>query len=223
MKPRADAEVAVVGAGVMGLATARALAQAGRDVVVCEQFEVGHGGGSSHGGSRIVRLSYPEERWVRLAQEAYPLWQELEAAWGRALLDQPGTLDLGDWQRTASARGVRCAVRGARRGRDRAALPDPAGGRPRAGSSRQTAGSSTPTWRCRRCSARRPSRRRGASGANADRVDRGRGRDGLARRAACEGRRRDGGRLGAGTRRSRRDADARDDVVLLRSTSRCRP
>jgi sarcosine oxidase len=97
VKPRADAEVAVVGAGVMGLATARVLAQAGRDVVVCEQFEIGHGGGSSHGGSRIVRLSYPEERWVRLAQEAYPLWQELEAAWGRALLDQPGTLDLGDW------------------------------------------------------------------------------------------------------------------------------
>ena len=98
MKPRPDAEVAVVGAGVMGLATARVLAQAGRDVVVCEQFEVGNAHGSSHGGSRIVRLSYPEERWVRLAQEAYPLWQQLEAAWGRALIDQPGTLDLGDWE-----------------------------------------------------------------------------------------------------------------------------
>ena len=113
MKPRADAEVAIVGAGVMGLATARVLAQAGRDVVVCEQFEVGHSGGSSHGGSRIVRLSYPEERWVRLAQEAYPLWQELEAAWGRALLDQPGTLDLGDWeanQRALTACGVACEV-----------------------------------------------------------------------------------------------------------------
>ena len=87
-----------MGAGVMGLATAWALARAGRSVVVCEQFEVGHANGSSHGGSRIIRLSYPEERWVRLAQEAYPLWQELEAGWGRALLDQPGTIDLGDWQ-----------------------------------------------------------------------------------------------------------------------------
>ena len=57
-----DAEVVIVGAGVMGLATARALARAGRDVVVCEQFEVGHKRGSSHGGSRIVRLSYPDER-----------------------------------------------------------------------------------------------------------------------------------------------------------------
>jgi sarcosine oxidase len=98
VKPRADAEVAVVGAGVMGLATAWALARAGRSVVVCEQFDVGHVNGSSHGGSRIVRLSYPEERWVRLAQEAYPVWQELEAGWGRALLDQPGTIDLGDWR-----------------------------------------------------------------------------------------------------------------------------
>ena len=109
MKPRADAEVAVVGAGVMGLATARALARVGRDVVVCEQFEVGHAGGSSHGGSRIIRLSYPDERWVQLAREAYPLWQELEAGWGRALLDQPGTLDLGDWEaneRALSASGV---------------------------------------------------------------------------------------------------------------------
>ena len=98
-----DAEVVIVGAGVMGLATARALARAGRDVVLCEQFEVGHEHGSSHGGSRIVRLSYPDERWVRLAQEAYPLWRELEAECGRALLEQPGTLDLGDWQANRDA------------------------------------------------------------------------------------------------------------------------
>ena len=89
MKPRADAEVAVVGAGVMGLATARVLAQAGRDVVICEQFEVGNSGGSSHGGSRIVRLSYPDEQWVRLAQESYPLWQELEAAYEKLVREKP--------------------------------------------------------------------------------------------------------------------------------------
>ena len=92
-----DTEVVVVGAGVMGLAAARALAQAGRDVVICEQFELGHERGSSHGSSRIVRLSYPEERWVRLAQESFPLWRELEAECGRRLLDLHGTLDLGDW------------------------------------------------------------------------------------------------------------------------------
>jgi sarcosine oxidase len=92
-----DTEVVVVGAGVMGLATARALGKAGREVVVCEQFELGHARGSSHGSSRIVRLSYPDERWVRLAQESFPLWRELEAESGRRLLDLQGTLDLGDW------------------------------------------------------------------------------------------------------------------------------
>ena len=93
-----DTEVVVVGAGVMGLAAARALVQAGRDVVVCEQFETGHDRGSSHGSARIVRLSYPDERWVRLAQETFPLWRELEAESGTALLDLQGTLDLGDWE-----------------------------------------------------------------------------------------------------------------------------
>ena len=73
----ADVEVVVVGAGVMGAATARALARAGRDTLLVEQFEPGHERGSSHGSSRIVRLSYPAVEWVRLAQESYPLWREL--------------------------------------------------------------------------------------------------------------------------------------------------
>ncbi len=42
-------DVAVVGAGVMGLASAWAIARKGRDVAVLEQFEVGHPFGSSHG------------------------------------------------------------------------------------------------------------------------------------------------------------------------------
>ena len=92
-----DTEIAVVGACVMGLATARELKRAGRDVVVLEQFRLGHDRGSSHGTSRIVRLSYPEARWVRLAQESFPLWRELEAESGRTLLELHGTLDLGDW------------------------------------------------------------------------------------------------------------------------------
>jgi sarcosine oxidase len=98
-----DAEIVVVGAGVMGLATARVLAQAGRDVVVLEQFELGHDRGSSHGSSRIVRLSYPEARWVRLARESYPLWRALEAESGETLLELRGTLDLGDWEANRDA------------------------------------------------------------------------------------------------------------------------
>ena len=95
---RLDVEIVVVGAGVMGLATARELARAGRAVALVEQFRVGHARGSSHGRSRIFRLSYPDARWVRLAQEAVPLWGELEAEAGETLIERHGSLDLGDWR-----------------------------------------------------------------------------------------------------------------------------
>jgi sarcosine oxidase len=86
--------VSVVGAGVMGLATARALAQRGHDVTVYEQFELKHAHGSSHGSSRIFRLSYADEHWIRLAQRAYELWRELERESGRELLVLHGLLDV---------------------------------------------------------------------------------------------------------------------------------
>ena len=86
--------VAVIGAGVMGLAAARELARAGREVTVYEQFRVGHRHGSSHGSSRIFRLSYPEPEWVALAQEALAGWRELEAESGETLLELNGLLEL---------------------------------------------------------------------------------------------------------------------------------
>lgn len=89
-------EVAVVGAGVMGLATARALARQGHEVEVYEQFRVGHKRGSSHGRSRIVRLAYPEESWVRLAQEAMAGWRALERETGETLLQLSGFAELVD-------------------------------------------------------------------------------------------------------------------------------
>jgi sarcosine oxidase len=85
--------VAVVGAGVMGLASARALAQRGEDVTVYEQFELGHDRGSSHGASRIFRLSYLEDTWIALAQRAYALWRELERETGARLLKLNGLID----------------------------------------------------------------------------------------------------------------------------------
>jgi sarcosine oxidase len=86
--------VSVVGAGVMGLAAARAIAQRGHDVTVYEQFELGHTRGSSHGTSRIFRLSYADESWIRLAQRAYELWRVLERESNRQLLVNYGLLDV---------------------------------------------------------------------------------------------------------------------------------
>lgn len=90
-----DADIVVIGAGITGVATARALAQAGRGVVLIDQFGPAHARGSSHGTSRIFRLSYPDQRYVRLAQGALQSWRELEAECGERLLVQTGALDLG--------------------------------------------------------------------------------------------------------------------------------
>jgi sarcosine oxidase len=78
----------------MGLATAWALRRGGREPLVLEQFAIGHTRGSSHGATRIFRLAYDEPEWVRLAQEALPLWRELESECGEPLLDFTGLLDM---------------------------------------------------------------------------------------------------------------------------------
>jgi sarcosine oxidase len=88
-------KVAVVGAGVNGAAAARALVRRGHDVVVHEQFELGHRRGSSHGASRIYRLAYSEREWVELARESIARWRELEAETGERLLEPVGLIEYG--------------------------------------------------------------------------------------------------------------------------------
>lgn len=88
-------DVIVVGGGVMGCAAAYHLAQDRRRVLLLEQFALGHTNGSSHGHSRIIRLAYDGEDYVRLAQAAFPLWRALEAESGAALLLMTGGVDLG--------------------------------------------------------------------------------------------------------------------------------
>src|SRR3989440_3105808 len=79
----------------MGAATAYALARAGHDAILLEQFELGHTRGSSHGEARIFRLVYADPHWVAQARRALPLWRELEAESGEEILRTTGSLDLG--------------------------------------------------------------------------------------------------------------------------------
>jgi sarcosine oxidase len=85
----------VVGGGVTGTATALAAARRGLRTVLLERFHLGHRHGSSHGPSRIIRLSYHEADYVTLAREAYGRWRALEREYGQSLLRTTGGLDCG--------------------------------------------------------------------------------------------------------------------------------
>jgi monomeric sarcosine oxidase len=104
----AEVDVVVVGAGVMGSATAWWLARRGRSVVLVDQFEAGHARGSSHGATRIFRFAYADRRYVRMAMAALPLWRELEDDAGEILLETTGAVDHGD---VASIQATATALR----------------------------------------------------------------------------------------------------------------
>lgn len=86
----------VIGLGGMGSATAFHLARRGRRVLGLEQFELLHERGSSHGLTRIIRLTYHEHpSYVPLLRRSYELWHELEALAGERLLVTTGSIEGG--------------------------------------------------------------------------------------------------------------------------------
>jgi monomeric sarcosine oxidase len=91
----ADVDVLIVGAGLMGSATAWSAARRGASVVVLEQFAPHHAMGSSHGSARIVRRAYGDPLYTRLTGRAFELWRELELANDVHLLRPLGGLDFG--------------------------------------------------------------------------------------------------------------------------------
>jgi len=107
-------EFIVVGAGLLGLAAARALASRGREVLVVEQAEIGHLAGGSHGSCRIFRLGYGDPAYVSMARHARELWREAEASCGARLLHPAPHLTFGDGlaavQAAMSAAGAPCRL-----------------------------------------------------------------------------------------------------------------
>jgi sarcosine oxidase len=86
----------VLGLGGMGSATSFHLARRGQRVLGLEQFGPLHEQGSSHGLTRIIRLSYHEHpSYVPLLRRSYELWHELEGIAGEELLVTTGSLEGG--------------------------------------------------------------------------------------------------------------------------------
>jgi sarcosine oxidase len=89
-------DVIVIGVGGMGSATAYHLSARGASVLGLEQFSIGHGLGSSHGVTRIIRLAYAEgSAYVPMLRRAYRLWRQIERTAGEQLLYVTGGVDAG--------------------------------------------------------------------------------------------------------------------------------
>jgi sarcosine oxidase len=93
------AEVGVVGAGVIGLAAADALAQAGTEVVC---FDPRPGSGQSAGLTRVFRHVHDQPELVALAQEARQLWDEWSRRAATPLVGDEGVLFAGPGARESA-------------------------------------------------------------------------------------------------------------------------
>ena len=90
---REQYDVIVIGIGGMGSAAVYRLAERGLNVLGIERYDIPHARGSSHGSTRIVRLTQPEDpSYVPLARATFRNWRELEAETGRDLLTTTGSI-----------------------------------------------------------------------------------------------------------------------------------
>jgi sarcosine oxidase len=116
-------DVAIIGAGLLGLAAGRAIAARGRDVVVLERAEIGHAGSGSKGSCRIFRLGYPEVAYVTAARRAGELWRALEDESGQTILLPTPHLTFGTGLHAVrdamESAGAPCEVLSAREAADR--------------------------------------------------------------------------------------------------------
>ena len=87
-------DVIVCGAGVIGSATALNLAKRGKKVLLLEQFDFLHRRGSSHGESRIIRKTYPEEFYTNMMFRAFDEWDRLQAEAGTDCITWTGGIDM---------------------------------------------------------------------------------------------------------------------------------
>jgi len=87
-------EVAVVGAGIVGLSAAHALRERGATVRVYERGRPG--GGQSAGESRLFRHAHADPRQVEMAKRSRAIWREWEESFGTELVSSDGVVALGD-------------------------------------------------------------------------------------------------------------------------------
>jgi N-methyl-L-tryptophan oxidase len=89
-------DVAIIGAGTMGMAAGAFLAQQQVKTVLIDAFDPPHHHGSHHGDTRMIRHAYGEGRqYVNLVKRAQQLWEELEAQTNYKIFEKTGVIGLG--------------------------------------------------------------------------------------------------------------------------------
>jgi len=100
--------IAIVGAGIMGLAAAWALAKRGARVSVFEQYAIPNPLGSSVDQHRLIRYPYGGEAgYTRMNDAAFAAWDRMWADLGARLYAETGSLGIdapgADWARRSAA------------------------------------------------------------------------------------------------------------------------
>ncbi|MEP7114794.1 MAG: N-methyl-L-tryptophan oxidase [Ilumatobacteraceae bacterium] len=88
-------DLAIIGLGGIGSATAWFAARSGQSVIGLERFDLGgHPHGASHDHSRIIRHSYHTPHYVGLTRLAYDAWRDIERDSGETCVHIIGGIDL---------------------------------------------------------------------------------------------------------------------------------
>lgn len=96
LKKEAYFDVAIIGAGTMGMSAGAFLAQQQVNTVLIDAFDPPHNQASHHGDTRMIRHAYGEGRqYVTLVKRAQQLWEELEEQTAYKIFEKTGVLGLG--------------------------------------------------------------------------------------------------------------------------------
>jgi sarcosine oxidase len=114
-------DVAVVGAGIIGLSAAYALTQRGASVTVYERGVPGNG--QSGGDSRIFRHTHDDPRLIELARRSLERWRAWERDCGQELVSREGVVYLGPAERRAALTAAGVSAREVDGAEVAAALP----------------------------------------------------------------------------------------------------
>ncbi|KAJ4707712.1 putative Sarcosine oxidase [Melia azedarach] len=101
-------DVIVVGAGIMGSSTAYQLAKRGQKTLLLEQFDFLHHRGSSHGESRTIRATYPEDYYFPMVLESSLLWEQAQSEIGYKVYFKAHHFDVGPYESKSLRSVISC-------------------------------------------------------------------------------------------------------------------